>query len=120
MNFISKIYYEKYTKKKYSLSGVDLIIDHVFRDVDNGIYIDIGSNHPIKYNNTHLLYKRGWSGINVDADHQSIKLFNKFRKNDFNVRSILSKNEAIKKYYFYHNRSALNTLSKKLVNLRKS
>ncbi len=118
MNFISKIYYEKYTKKKYSLSGVDLIIDHVFRNTSKGVYVDVGSNHPIKFNNTYLLYKRGWSGINIDSDHESIRLFDKFRKNDFNVRNIVSANEAIKKLYFYHKRSSLNTLSKKLVDSR--
>ena len=40
--------------------------------LNNGIYIDVGCNHPIKFNNTYLLYKRGWSGINIDLDSKSI------------------------------------------------
>jgi len=56
---IKKIYYEKYSKKSYSISNVDLIIDRIFRDIPKGIYIDVGCNHPIKYNNTYLLHKRG-------------------------------------------------------------
>ena len=118
MNLLKKIYYDKYTKKSYSLTGVDLIIDHLFRNIDKGIFIDVGCNHPIKFNNTYLLHKRGWTGINVDSDHNSIELFNKFRRNDFNVRSIVSEDENIKKLYFYHKRSALNTLSKELVDSR--
>ena len=90
----------------------------MFRNTSKGVYVDVGSNHPIKFNNTYLLYKRGWSGINIDSDHESIRLFDKFRKNDFNVRNIVSANEAIKKLYFYHKRSSLNTLSKKLVDSR--
>ena len=117
-NFIYKIYYEKYSKKSYAISNVDLIINRIFKDVKEGIYIDIGCNHPIKYNNTYLLYKRGWQGINVDADDTSIKLFNQFRKKDQNINSIVSDSEEMKELYFYHERSAINTLSKKLVDSR--
>ena len=120
MNFLKKIYYEKYTKRTYSLTGVDLIIDHLFKHISKGVYIDVGCNHPIKFNNTYLLHKRSWSGINIDSDHTSIELFNKFRSNDFNVRNIVSEDENVKKLYFYHKRSALNTLSKELVDSRLS
>ena len=120
MTFLEKIYYERYTKKSFSLSNVDLIIDYLFKNINKGVYIDLGCNHPIKFNNTYLLYKRGWSGINIDSDFDSIKLFNKFRSNDFNVRNIVSDDESVKKLYYYHKRSALNTLSKDLVDSRTS
>ena len=120
MIFLEKIYYERYAKKSYSLSYVDLIIDYLFKNINKGVYIDLGCNHPIKFNNTYLLYKRGWSGINIDSDFDSIKLFNKFRSNDFNVRNIVSDDESVKKLYYYHKRSALNTLSKDLVDSRTS
>ena len=120
MTFLEKIYYERYTKKSYSLSNVDLIIDYLFKNINKGVYIDLGCNHPIKFNNTYLLYKRGWSGINIDSDFESIKLFNKFRSKDFNVRNIVSDDEGVKKLYYYHKRSALNTLSKDLVDSRTS
>ena len=107
-NFIYKIYYEKYSTKSYAISNVDLIINRIFKDVKEGIYIDIGCNHPIKYNNTYLLYKRGWQGINVDADDTSIKLFNQFRKKDQNINSIVSDSEEMKELYFYHERSAFS------------
>ena len=41
MNFIKKIYYQKYSKKSYSISNVDLIIDRLFRNNKKGIYLDI-------------------------------------------------------------------------------
>ena len=93
MNFIKKLYYEKYVKKSYSISNVDLIIDRMFSNLDNGIYIDVGCNHPIKFNNTYLLYKRGWKGINIDLDSKSIKEFKKFRPHDYNVQKIVSNDE---------------------------
>ena len=56
MKFLKSIYYEKYAKKSYAISNVDLIIDRIFANKKKGVYIDVGCNHPIKYNNTYLLY----------------------------------------------------------------
>ena len=120
MKLLKTIYYEKYTKKSYAISNVDLIIDRLFSKKKKGIYIDVGCNHPIKYNNTYLLHKRGWTGINIDLDKTSIEEFKKFRKNDYNVESIVSSDGKIKNVYFYHDRSAINTVSKELINYRKS
>ena len=114
MNFLKKIYYEKYTKKSYSISNVDLILERIFSKIKNGIYIDIGCNHPIKYNNTYLLHKRGWVGINVDLDKESIIEFNKFRKSDFNYQAVVSSSNNLKEIFFYHNRSTINTIDKKI------
>ena len=119
MNFLKKIYYEKYTKKSYSISNVDLILERIFSKIKNGIYIDIGCNHPIKYNNTYLLHKKGWTGINIDLDIESIKEFNKFRPQDTNICAVVSAKDGKKKnIYIYHSRSAINTVSKKLVDKR--
>ena len=120
MNFIKKLYYDKYTKKSYSISSVDLIIDRMYANLNNGIYLDVGCNHPIKFNNTYLLHKRGWSGINIDLDSRSIKEFQKFRPKDYNVQKIVSSNEEMKEIYIYHEKSAVNTLSKELVDYRKT
>jgi len=119
-NFIKKIYYDRYTKKSYSISNVDLVIDRMFASLNNGIYVDVGCNHPIKFNNTYLLYKRGWSGINIDFDSKSIKEFKKYRPRDYNVKKIVSNDEEMKDIYIYHERSAINTLSKDLVDYRKN
>jgi hypothetical protein len=115
LNYLKKIYYEKYSKKSYSLSNVDLIIERIFKNKKNGIYIDVGCNHPIKYNNTYLLYKKGWSGINIDLDQKSIDQFNKLRSRDINIKTLVTSfdNEE-KDLYFYHERSAINTISKEL------
>ena len=96
MNFIKKIYYNKYVKKSYSISNVDLVIDRMFANIDKGIYVDVGCNHPIKFNNTYLLYRRGWRGINIDFDSKSIKEFKKYRPKDYSVEKIVSNDEEMK------------------------
>ena len=120
MRILKKIYYNKYSKKSYSISGVDLIIDRMFSKVQKGFYIDLGCNHPIKHNNTYLLHKRGWNGINIDADSRSIEEFNKLRKNDYNICALISDKKQKIKYYYYHERSALNTVDSRIVKKRKN
>ncbi len=84
-----------------------------------GIFIDVGCNHPIKYNNTYLLYKKGWSGINIDLDQESIKQFDELRTRDLNIQTLVtSYDNEEKDLFFYHNRSAINTISKELVESR--
>ncbi len=119
INYLTKIYYEKYSKKSYALSNVDLIIERIFKKKIKGIFIDVGCNHPIKYNNTYLLYKKGWNGINIDLDEDSIKQFNKLRSRDINVQTLItSYDDEEKELYFYHKRSAINTVSKVLAESR--
>ena len=102
----------KARKLSYSLSGVDLLIDYIFKNKKYGFYIDIGCNHPVYSNNTYLLYKRGWKGINIDLDAKSIELFNNFRKNDVNINAALSSSVKDIDLYFYHDKSPINTINK--------
>ena len=121
INSLKKIYYEKYSKKSYSISNVDLIIDRLFSKIKKGVYIDVGCNHPIKYNNTYLLHKKGWSGINIDLDKTSINEFNIMRKNDYNVQELVGSTDGEEKeIYYYHERSAINTVCKELIKKRQT
>ena len=105
----TKVFQNK--RKIYSNWGLDIMADHFFRNKKKGIYIDVGCHHPFLNNNTYLLYKRGWLGINIDLDFSSIDMFNYFRKLDLNVHAAISDKEIETDLYFYHNRSAINTLS---------
>ena len=121
LNFIKIIYFffqyiksKIKLKKSYSNWGIDMMSDHFFIKQDKGIYIDIGCHHPFLNNNTYLLYKRGWSGINIDIDFSSIDIFNFFRSNDVNLEIGVSNTKGETDLYFFHNRAARNTLSKEL------
>ncbi|MDB4081684.1 FkbM family methyltransferase [Candidatus Pelagibacter sp.] len=93
--------------------GLDKIICDVLKRKKKGIYIDIGCHHPLINNNTYLLNKRGWKGINVDLDFNSIDMFNFFRGKDHNQKIALSNYKGFSNLYFFHNRAAKNTISKK-------
>ena len=110
----------KYKKISYSLNAVDLIIDYIFKDKDIGTYVDVGAQHPISNNNTYLLFKRGWNGINIDLDKKNIDLFNISRPNDINLNYAISDKEGETDFYFYHESSPINTLDKKVKEYQKA
>ena len=110
----------KYKKISYSLNAVDLIIDYIFKDKYIGTYVDVGAQHPISNNNTYLLFKRGWSGINIDLDRKNIDLFNLSRPNDINLNYAISDKEGETDFYFYHESSPINTLNKKVKEYQKA
>ena len=92
--------------------GIDRVVDSILKDKKKGIYIDVGCHHPLINNNTFLLFKRGWSGINIDLDFSSIEMFNYFRPKDFNHKIALSNKKGESNLFFFHNRAPKNTLNK--------
>ena len=87
-------------RKTYSMDGEDLIIFDYFKNRKEGFFIDVGCYHPIHRNNTFLLYKKGWKGINIDIHSFSIDLFNYIRTKDLNYNFAVSdKNETLNMYY---------------------
>ena len=102
----------KSQKKSYSLNGCDLLINYIFKTQNKGFYIDVGCQHPISNNNTYLLFKKGWNGINIDLDQKNIDLFNLQRPKDKNICACLSSNISVKNLYFFHSGSPINSLEK--------
>ena len=87
-------------KKSYAMDNEDTAVLNYFKDKKNGFYVDVGGYHPIHRNNTYLLYKKKWSGINIDTSQFSIDLFNHMRPDDLNYNCAISnKNEIIKLFY---------------------
>lgn len=82
------------------MNNEDTAVLNYFKDRKNGFYVDVGCYHPIHRNNTHLLHKQNWSGINIDTSQFSIDLFNYMRPKDLNYNCAISdKNENIKLFY---------------------
>ena len=87
-------------KKSYAMDNEDTAVLNYFKDKKNGFYVDVGCYHPIHRNNTYLLHKQGWCGVNIDTSEFSIDLFNHMRPNDLNYNSAISnKNEVVKLFY---------------------
>lgn len=120
-----KIFYEIFFRSKiltkrrtYSFEFEDIHIVKYFKNVKKGFYVDIGAYNPIRGSNTYLLYRKGWSGINIDADENSIKMFNILRRNDYNFNYAISSSKKKEVKLFYEkNSSVIKTIVPKFRNL---
>jgi len=120
-NYI-RILKRKYQSKKisYSLSSVDLIVDYIFKYKNDGLYIDVGCQHPISNNNTYILYKKGWNGINIDLDKKNIDLFNISRPDDTNINVAVSDKSGNVNLFYYHDGSPINTINSQNADYQKN
>jgi FkbM family methyltransferase len=98
-----------FNRESFAMDGEDIAIKKYAEKIKNGIYIDVGAHHPIQRNNTHLLYKNGWRGVNIDINKFSIELFNFLRPDDVNILSAISDNNDEIDIYFQKEFSQLNT-----------
>ena len=101
-HIIHNLYFkQKYfiKRKYYSSEGEDLFLKKKLDLKKKGFYVDVGAYHPIRHNNTMILYQNGWRGINIDANQFSIDLFNFIRPEDENFNIAISdKSEKIDFY----------------------
>ena len=103
-----------FKRKSYAMDGEDIAIDLFNKKKNNGFYVDVGAHHPIQRNNTHLLFKKGWEGINIDVNQFSIDLFNFLRPDDLNLQVAVSDKEGEISFFFQKKFSQLNTTDKEI------
>jgi len=106
-----------FSKNSYSLLGEDIFLKKYFLKQKKGFYVDVGCYHPISGNNTYLLYKKGWNGINFDISEFSIELFNFYRNKDKNIWCGISNKKGLKKVFYRKKINMLNTLNKDIAKI---
>ena len=100
-----------YESKKFSQFGEDLFIVEFFANQKEGKYVDLGAFHPMRLSNTYLLYKKGWSGTNIDLNPITIDLFNLARKDDHNICCLMAGKENLLKDVYFEDWSAANSIT---------
>jgi hypothetical protein len=64
----------------------DKFVLNVLKGKKNGYFLEIGSNDPIKYNNSYLLEsKYDWKGIMVEIDSKFLSLYKEHRPNSVHI-----------------------------------
>ena len=103
MNIINhhffKRVYQKLTGTPYIISyaqtGEDIIVDFLIgaKKIKEFTYLDIGANHPVKFNNTYKFYDAGYRGVCIEPDPYVYAVLSKKRPEDIclnigpNIRS---------------------------------
>ena len=104
---------------KGSQFGEDEFILSFFSKDFKGKFLDVGCYHPTRHNNTFLMHKIGWSGINIDLNPLTIELFNFMRPKDTNINVGISDDDSEKKLFFIDELNTQNTLDENQLNFLK-
>jgi hypothetical protein len=116
LKIIRQAYFKKINKNYFSQFGEDKILSELFnKSITKGVYVDVGCFHPIKHSNTYLLYKRGWTGINIDMEKIKIDTFNIARPNDLNVLAAVSNKSEDAYVYKTQEYGVGSTLNKEII-----
>jgi len=95
-----KLLLGKGIRTSYSQSGEDIFVAGLLAEIGaDGIYVDVGTYHPILYSNTYGLYRKGWKGIVIDANEEFKPLYKLFRPRDTFVCTGIGKHEEESTYY---------------------
>ncbi len=106
--FLANHVLDMFSSRSYSQEGEDMILRRIFEQNATGFYVDVGACHPRRWSNTYFFYKKGWRGINVEPNPESIRLFEAQRSQDINLSMGVSTVAAERMYYMF-NEPALNT-----------
>ena len=109
----------------FSQAGEDKIIHYLlshYLGIEKPSYLDIGTNHPILFNNTYLFYIRGGRGVCVEPDPRFYTLIRRYRRKDVVLKAGIGfKGEKSAAFYvFPQAQSAWNTFSKEEAEIRRS
>jgi FkbM family methyltransferase len=106
-------WFDTYAEKSYSQEGEDMVLARFLEHRPSGFYVDVGAHHPKRFSNTYALYRKGWRGLNIDANPGSMALFHDIRPRDINIEAAISSAPQELTYYIF-NDPALNTFQKDL------
>ena len=109
---IRKLFITRTTFRHHGQSGEDIYISRQFDKRYKGFFVDVGCFHPVKYNNTYTLYRRGWRGINIDINSIKIEGFRMRRPGDTNIQMAVSDSAGTVTFWTNGFYSLVNTLEK--------
>lgn len=73
----------------YAQNFEDVILRRVLADVEHGVYIDVGAQHPIHDSVTRAFYERGWRGVNIEPVDEWYGLLCVDRPEDINLQVVV-------------------------------
>lgn len=88
--------------KSYSQYQEDIYLSRLFKKLKTHstiTYLDIGANHPVRFNNTYHFYLNNYHGINVEPNPTFGPLYTTLRPKDTNLNLAVSSDITPKNFY---------------------
>ncbi len=104
---------DPFVQLSYSQDGEDMILRRMFENQGTGFYVTSEPTIRSGFSNTCYFHRRGWRGINIDANPAAIRAFNRSRPSDTNICSGVAETRG-KLTFHQFNEPALNTFDPEL------
>jgi FkbM family methyltransferase len=66
------------------------VLEQLFREDGSGFFVDVGAFAPFWGSNTYLLYRRGWHGLNIEANPDAARYLRMARPRDVTLSLAVS------------------------------
>lgn len=101
----------------YTSNFEDVILQRVFADLPQGIYVDVGACIPAYDSNTYALYTKGWCGLAVEplVVEDLLEQWQRVRPRDVFITKALGKEEGVLSFHVYDDAMQTSTGSKQSV-----
>ena len=111
----------EHARLSFSQQGEDIVLFHALREqlkIETPTYMDIGAAHPVRGNNTYLLYTTGARGVLVEPNPDRVEQLRQQRPGDIVVAAGIGVTDTAEAdYYEIKGNPALNTFSAEQVAL---
>ena len=97
---LSNLFFQLKQKKFYGQTAEDALLQRLLPE-KKGTYVDIGGGHPIKFSNTYSFYRRGWTGISVDAIKSNTVLYRFMRPRDKVIHALIGNDRELKDFHVF-------------------
>lgn len=96
----------------YSQHGEDFILDKVFKNINDGFFVEIGCIDGRRFSNTLFFEEKGWKGITVEAHPDYIESLTVNRPNSEVVPVAVGSDNKSKVNFYADRRGSLSSLDK--------
>lgn len=112
-NFIQRLKKEESQMERwYSQNGEDFILNELFKDKQDGFFVEVGCIDGLRFSNTYKLEQKGWKGICVEAHQDYVPLLKKNRPNSIVLDYAVGEKDEDDVVFYANSRGSLSTLDK--------
>lgn len=97
----------------YSQHGEDVLANEIFKDKNEGFFVEIGCIDGRRFSNTLYFEEKGWQGLCIEAHYDYISLLKKNRPHSIVCDYAVGETNKDNAIFYTNTRGSLSTLNKK-------
>jgi FkbM family methyltransferase len=85
----------------YAQNFEDVILWRALKQIEKGVYVDVGAQDPEVESVTRAFYERGWSGINIEPVDEYFNKLSQSRPRDTNLKVAVGRESGLRTLYSF-------------------